>query len=183
MAEEVRSPRGRHCGELRVSTLYIGREEDSFFARISGRGDFGLGPALEEQALEAVEAGATTVVIDFQSCSYLDSTFLGALLSLALRLEQVHGQIILNCVSEWIQERFRTMGLARFFRVVEQPFTAAGGREDIELEPVNVRELSREETARYILRAHERLAEMCPSHQKHFQAVVEGLRRELLSEE
>jgi len=164
---------------MRVSTLYIGREGDSFFARIAGRGDFGLGPALEERATKAIDAGVTTVVIDFQSCSYLDSTFLGTLVALATRLEEADGCIILNCVSEWIRDRLQTMGLSHFFRVVEQPFSEAVGGEDVELRPVAVAEFSREEAARYILRAHERLVRMCPAHRRHFQAVIEGLRREL----
>jgi len=163
-----------------LSTLYVGRSGDCFFARVAGRGDFGLGPILEEQALQAIHQGATTVVVDFQSCSYLDSTFLGALVALACAVEQVHGRIILNCVNRWIGDRLRTMGLTHLFRVVEAPFAEAlGGRPEPELTPVPTRPLSREETARYILRAHERLAQMCPAHQEHLLQVVKAIRREL----
>ena len=82
-----------------VGMLYVGREGESFFARVAGRGDYGLGPVLEERALGAIREGARTVVVDFQSCSYLDSTFLGALVSLACALEEAGGRIVLNCVS------------------------------------------------------------------------------------
>lgn len=163
-----------------VGMLYLGREGDSFFARVIGRGDYGLGPVLEERALGAVGEGARTVVVDFQSCSYLDSTFLGALVSLACALEEVGGHVVLNCVSDWIQERLRTMGLSHLFQVVDSPFAQVlQGRAEPTLTPVSVPELTREEAARYILRAHERLAEMCPTHREHFRRVVEGLRREL----
>jgi len=160
--------------------LYVGREGESFFARVAGRGDYGLGPVLEERALGAIREGARTVVVDFQSCSYLDSTFLGALVSLACALEEAGGRIVLNCVSDWIGERLRTMGLSHLFRVVEAPFAEAlRGRPQPKLRPVPVPELTREEAARYILQAHERLAQMCPTHREHFRRVVEGLRREL----
>jgi len=162
------------------SKLYLGREGDNFFARVAGRGDYGLGPVLEERALAAIREGVTTVVVDFQSCSYLDSTFLGALVSLACALEEVHGGIVLNCISGWIQGRIRSMGLSHLFQLADAPFSevVSGGREP-KLEPVSVPELGREEAARYVLRAHERLAEMCPAHREHFRRVVEALRREL----
>ena len=165
-----------------VGTLYVGRQGESFFSRVAGRGDYGLGPVLEEQALSAIQDGARTVVVDFQSCSYLDSTFLGALVSLACALQEAHGRIILNCVSPWIQERLRTMGLSHLFQVVEAPFEEAlqGGQEPT-LSPVSVPELTREEAARYIIKAHERLVKMCPSHREHLQRVVEALRWELES--
>ena len=167
-----------------VGTLYVGREGESFFARVAGRGDYGLGPVLEEKALGAIREGARTVVVDFQSCSYLDSTFLGGLVSLACALEAVHGRIILNCVSPWIQERLRTMGLSHLFQVVEAPFDEVlQGRPAPRLSQLSVPELTREEVARYILKAHERLAEMCPGHREHFRRVVESLRRELDSTE
>lgn len=163
-----------------LGTLYVGRKGDGFFARVAGRGDFGLGPVLEEQALRAIDEGVTTVVVDFQSCSYLDSTFLGALVALACAVEQVHGRIILNCVSDWIKDRLRAMGLTHLFRVVETPFAEVlDGQPEPELTPLPVPPLSREETARYILRAHERLAQMCPVHREHFRRVVEAIRREM----
>jgi len=162
------------------SRLYIGRQGDSFFARVAGRGDFGLGPVLEKRAEEAIRGGAVNIVVDFQSCSYLDSTFLGALVAVAIAAEKVHGRIILNCISDWIRERLRTMGLSHMFRLAEQPFAVAlQGRPEPPLDEVPVGELSREETARYILRAHERLAEMCPELKEHLQQVVEALRKEL----
>ena len=163
-----------------ASRLYVGREGTSFFARVAGRGDYGLGPVLEERAGEAIRAGAVNIVVDFQSCSYLDSTFLGALVAVAIAAETVHGRIILNCISDWIRERLSTMGLSHMFRMAEEPFAVAlQGRPEPPLEEVPVGELSREETARYILRAHERLAQMCPEHQEHLRQVVEVLRKEL----
>jgi anti-sigma B factor antagonist len=162
------------------SRLYVGREGDSFFARVAGRGDFGLGPVLEERAEEAIRGGALNIVVDFQSCSYLDSTFLGALVAVAIAAERVHGRIILNCISDWIRERLRTMGLSHMFQLAEQPFAVAlQGRPEPALSEVPVGELSREETARYILRAHERLAQMCPELREHLRRVVEALRKEL----
>ena len=72
------------------------------------------------------------------------------------------------------------MGLSHLFQVVEAPFAQAlQGRAEPTLTPVSVPELTREEAARYILRAHERLADMCPTHREHLRWVVEGLRREL----
>lgn len=165
---------------MRPSKLYVGREGQNFFARVAGRGDYGLGPVLEGRALAAIRDGVTTVVVDFQSCSYLDSTFLGALVSLACALEDVEGGIILNCISGWIQDRIRSMGLGHLFHMADAPFAEAlAGAPEPRLEPVSVPELSREEAARYVLRAHERLAEMCPAHREHFRRVVEALRREL----
>jgi len=163
-----------------VGTLQVGRERESFFARVAGRGDYGLGPVLEEQALSAIQDGARTVVVDFQSCSYLDSTFLGALVCIACSLREVSGRIILNCISPWIHERLHTMGLSHLFDEAEAPFEEAlQGRPEPTLSHVSAPELTREEAARYIIKAHQRLVAMCPSHREHLNRVVEALRREI----
>jgi len=165
---------------MRPSKLYVARAGDGFFARVAGRGDYGLGPVLEERGLAAIGQGVHTVVVDFQSCSYLDSTFVGALVALACALREAHGQIILNCVSGWIRDRLHCMGLDNFFLVTDNPFAEAlGAAPEPELKAVTAPSLSREEAARYIIRAHERLAEMCPAHKEHFLQVVEALKREL----
>ena len=101
-------------------------------------------------------------------------------MAVAIAAERVHGRIILNCISDWIRERLRTMGLSHLFQLAEKPFAEAlQGRPEPPLHEVPVAELSREETARYILRAHERLAEMCPEHREHLKRVVDVLHKEL----
>ncbi len=165
---------------MRPSTLFLGREGNSLFARVAGRGDYGLGPVLEERGLAAVGQGARTVVVDFQSCSYLDSTFVGALVALACALRAVEGRIVLNCVTPWIQDRLRNMGLADYFVLTDDPFAEVlGPGAEPKLTAIDIPTVSREEAARHIIRAHERLAEMCPAHRQHFLRVVKALREEL----
>jgi anti-anti-sigma factor len=59
--------------------------------RVEGRGSFQNSPALKEFARKLIEEGRRKFIVDLKNCPAMDSTFMGTLASLAIRLRDVGG--------------------------------------------------------------------------------------------
>jgi len=59
--------------------------------RVAGRGTFQSSPALKDFARRLMDEGRRQFVVDLKDCSAMDSTFMGTLASLAIRLRDLGG--------------------------------------------------------------------------------------------
>ncbi len=59
--------------------------------RIEGRGSFQNSPALKEFSRKLIDEGRRQFVVDLRNCTAMDSTFMGTLASLAIRLNDIGG--------------------------------------------------------------------------------------------
>ncbi len=64
---------------------------DAVFIRVEGKGTFTNSPCLKEFALKMIEQGRRALVVDLQNCPSMDSTFMGTLAGIAMRLEDLGG--------------------------------------------------------------------------------------------
>src|SRR5262245_58198315 len=73
------------------TSLRVGQTDDGYIVRVEGRGTMRESPAAEVFARQALrEEPARTVIFDLQACSYLDSTFLGCLITLHKEFKGLH---------------------------------------------------------------------------------------------
>lgn len=81
--------------------------------RVVGRGTFQNGQPLRRFALEMIEKGATQCIVDLGPCDGMDSTFLGVLAGIGLRLNQTngHGRMRVINASHRSLELLQTLGL------------------------------------------------------------------------
>ena len=84
---------------------------------ISGQVDLATAPALKERMLELVTGGHDHLVCDLTSTEFLDSTALGALVSVLKRLKTKGGEMRLVCTSPPILKVFDITGLDRVFPI------------------------------------------------------------------
>ncbi len=59
--------------------------------RVAGRGSFQSSPALKEFTRRLLDEGRRKFVVDLKDCTMMDSTFMGTLASLAIRLRDLGG--------------------------------------------------------------------------------------------
>ena len=59
--------------------------------RVAGRGSFQNSPALKDFSRRLMDEGRRKFVVDLKDCTALDSTFMGTLASLAIRLRDLGG--------------------------------------------------------------------------------------------
>ena len=96
---------------------------------ISGQVDLATAPQLKERMLELVTNGHEHLVADLTSTEFLDSTALGALVSVLKRLRVKGGEMRLVCTSPSILKVFDITGLDRVFPIhasVDEAMAAAG---------------------------------------------------------
>ncbi len=138
--------------------------------RIVGRGTLKIGPALRDFFASAEGGGIRRAEIDLSACETLDSTMLGILAGLAMRLRRQGGDMAVSGLSIKTLGLFRTLGLDR---LIEPMPTPADG-------PSGLRPLDRDSTARQadetILEAHETLVEAEASNLPKFRDVIEFMR-------
>jgi anti-sigma B factor antagonist len=95
--------------------ISVGLTDNEVYVRVVGRGTFQNGQPLRRYALEMIERGVQRFVIDLGGCDGMDSTFLGVLAGIGLRLTQNGrpGQVRIANLSSRNSELLQTLGLDR----------------------------------------------------------------------
>ncbi len=140
------------------------------WVRVHGRGSFQNSAGLKDFAAEMTERGHREFVVDLKDCELMDSTFLGTLAGIALKLRPA-GQLRVIRANDRCRSVMANLGLDRVFTVdgpvPEAPPAAA--LEDTDRLP----HPARRET---IIEAHENLVEADPGNAVRFKDVLEFLR-------
>jgi anti-sigma B factor antagonist len=188
-----------------MSKILVARSGDLGFVKVVGRGSFQNSGCLKAFYLQLLKEGVTRFVIDLGACTYLDSTFLGILLGLGLKLRE-SGKGLLNILNASSRnlELLRNLGLDRLIQLsggtlpgdpasttetapISPPSSNGNGTAAVSLAGVkeeNLEEMpcpvpTRAEAAPTILEAHEALMKFDPRNVPKFKDVVEFLREDL----
>lgn len=160
--------------------FWVDAYSDPVLLRIDGRASFLNASPVRELFEQVIADGRRRVVVDFQNCTSMDSTFLGILTGAALKMRKTTppGQIILARLSERNLELVRNLGLHRLLTV-----DAGGGQFDFKASaPTQLAQgaaLKQDENERLVLEAHESLVEADESNYRKFQDVLSFLRVKL----
>jgi len=95
----------------------VGQRDGWAVVAISGQVDLATAPALKERLLQLVTDGEEHLVCDLTATEFLDSTALGALVSVLKRLKVKGGEMRLVCTSPSILKVFDITGLDRVFAI------------------------------------------------------------------
>src|SRR5687767_5362799 len=88
--------------------------------RVEGRGTMAHGLPVRKLAERAIDAGARLVRFDLRACDYMDSTFLGTLLTLKKNLDRHGGQLVLLTPSPACGRILHQMGLDDVLPAVDE---------------------------------------------------------------
>lgn len=148
--------------------ISVGVFQDEVHIRVVGRGTFQNGQPLRRYALEKIEGGARQFVVDLGECDGMDSTFLGVLAGIGLRLSQNGraGKIHVANVGQRNLELLQTLGLDRLFGMDQVEgrnlrYNAPAGAQfqklpDSDITLIN-KPLNKSDTADLMLEAHDNL--------------------------
>ena len=178
-----------------MSKILVARSADLGFVKVVGRGSFQNSGCLKAFYQQLLKEGVSRFVVDLNACTYLDSTFLGILLGLGLKLKEAGNGLlhILNANSRNL-ELLRNLGLDRLI-IIDGTGGSAGSADGDgsgsgaggggngtslgRLEEVACPVPTRAEAAPTILEAHENLMQFDPRNVPKFKDVVEFLREDL----
>jgi anti-sigma B factor antagonist len=159
------------------ASILVGVTGKAVCVKVRGKGSFQNSPALKEFAREMVERGHRVFVIDLADCSVMDSTFMGTLAGLALRLrESGNGSLLVCNVNERNADLLRNLGLNNLFAVESKANLADQTSTESALSDGN---LSRLDHAACMIEAHEALVDADPENFARFKDVLEYLKQDL----
>ncbi len=152
---------------------------DAAILRVVGRGSFKCAPAFKEFAAAALDRGARLLVLDLTACVGMDSTFMGVMAGLALRLRGVAGgRVVCVNLSPHTRGLLATLGLDLLVQ------TAMAGQTPPELQPL-LADAPRQEIggapadSAAMLEAHENLVAASASNLPRFKDVLACLREDV----
>lgn len=161
------------------SSIQVGVNGAAVWVKVEGRGSFLNSGNLKEFAQEMLKRGYREFIIDLQNCAMMDSTFMGTMAGVALRLKEL-GQGHLHVVhcGQRSQELLSGLGLDQIFDIHangnEPPVVCSDLKTDRDL----VQE-HKAEQARTMLEAHEALCQAAPENFLRFKDVLDYLKQDL----
>ena len=150
------------------------------WVRVQGKGSFLNSGNLKEFAQEMVNRGYREFIIDLEECAAMDSTFMGTMAGVALRLKELgHGHLhVVHCGTR-SRELLTGLGLDQIFNI------HANGSASPECHQLGTErahdaiEREKIEQARTMLEAHEALCEAAPENLLRFKDVLDYLKQDL----
>lgn len=169
-----------------MSKILVARSADLGFIKVVGRGSFQNSGCLKAFYQQLLKDGVRRFVVDLEACTYLDSTFLGILLGLGLKLKECGAGLlhILNANARNL-ELLRNLGLDRLIHIAgvnegrDNGAAVLNGVKEGLMKEMPCPVPTRAEAAPTILEAHENLMEFDPRNVPKFKDVVEFLREDL----
>lgn len=166
------------------SDIFYGKFGAFCWARCVGKGDFRCSSTLKECAEEFLKAGTHCIVVDLEACTGMDSTFMGVLAGLAMRLKncQGGGRLEIAGVNEKNRNSLEDLGLDALMEI--DPPAAVWKEKQGEWRLslcrwVKGKPLSQQERCREVLEAHQTLCSANPNNVVKFNEVVKMLQQEL----
>ncbi len=162
-----------------MSKILVARSADLGFIKVVGRGSFQNSGCLKAFYQQLLKEDVHRFIVDLEACSYLDSTFLGTLLQLGLKLKEA-GKGLLHVLnaSQKNLDLLKNLGLDRLIQIDASRANLNGVAQKL-LEEVTCPVPTREQAAPTILEAHEALMEFDARNVPKFKDVVEFLREDL----
>ena len=162
------------------SSIQVGVNGPAVWVRVEGKGSFLNSGNLKEFAQEMVNRGYREFFIDLEHCAMMDSTFMGTMAGVALRLKELgHGRLhVVHCGTRSL-ELLSGLGLDQIFSI------RTNGSVAPECEVLDRRETSQKpseqkrEQAKTMLEAHEALCQAAPENLPRFKDVLDYLKQDL----
>lgn len=151
--------------------------------RVEGKGSFLNSGSLKEFARQMVNRGYREFVVDLTNCAMMDSTFMGTMAGVALRLKELgHGHLHVVHCGQRSRDLLTGLGLDQIFNIHANGSTAP----ECELLQRNPKPEApgeeKHEQAQQMLDAHEALCEAAPENISRFKDVLEYLKQDLQQE-
>ena len=155
-------------------SILVGTADRTVWVRVEGKGSFLNSTGLKEFGKEMTNRGFREFVVDLQKCPVMDSTFMGTLASIALRLRELgSGRLSVVNLNERNSDLLGNLGLDQLFTIstAANPLPAA--------QPLPVAEEDKTTRAETMLAAHEACVEANPANAAKFKDVLEYLKQDL----
>jgi anti-anti-sigma regulatory factor len=148
---------------------------------VEGKGSFLNSGNFKEFARQMVERGYREFVVDLDKCAMLDSTFMGTMAGVALRLRELgQGHLRVVHCGQRSHELLSGLGLDQLFTIQENGNKSAPQCELLNNQSkAETPEEKKQEQKKEMLDAHEALCEASAENIPRFKDVLEYLKQDL----
>jgi len=162
------------------SSIQVGVNGPTVWVRVEGKGSFLNSGSLKEFAREMLDRGYREFVMDLADCAMMDSTFMGTMASVALRLKELgRGHLhVIHCGNR-SQELLSGLGLDQIFDIHADGTAAAPECEALERASDGLRQDRKQQQTQTMLEAHEALCQAAPENIFRFKDVLDYLKQDL----
>ena len=156
-------------------SILVGTAGRTVWMRVEGKGSFLNSTGLKQFGKEMTNRGFREFVIDLQNCPVMDSTFMGTLASIALRLRELgSGSLRVTKLNERNRDLLSNLGLDQLFDMTDGAADAPVPQTPLPDAPAD-----KATQAATMLEAHEELVEANPANAAKFKDVLEYLKQDL----
>lgn len=152
---------------MRSEDLQITALNGGYSVSVAGRANFDYAVPLRELAQKLV--ADNWLQIDLENCEAMDSTFMGVLTMLALKMRKSGTKVKILGASEVLVKLLQDLGVAKLFDFVSEKGTASGEGQVL----VASGAADMLATAETVAEAHRTLAEADSSNAERFKQVIE----------
>lgn len=153
----------------------VARSDDTVYVRVHGLANMKNTPLLDAFLRVELASAVRTACIDLGTCRGMDSTFMGTLYGYHLQLREHDGHLVIVNPSEGNQRLLDMLGISTVVPVLKAP--ALPEVRFVVLEHRN--EISVEERAAMMRRAHRNLMTLNEANRVKFQPFLEALEADL----
>jgi len=164
---------------LPPQTLLVGEDEQTLYIRLIGRGSFQISTALKDYAHERIQSGKRRIDLDLDRCTGMDSTFLGTLAGIGLRLlHSGGGSLTLRNLVPLTRRQLTMLGVDQL-KTVHLIDRDEGSAPATLLRPIAPDAADRQRVTETMLAAHEDLVRIDPLNEAEFRDLIEILREKV----
>ena len=159
-------------------SILVGTANRTVWVRVEGKGSFLNSTGLKEFAKEMINRGFREFAIDLRNCPVMDSTFMGTLASIALRLREMgQGHLRVTNLNERNNDLLGNLGLDQLFTIEARDTT--GMMPQAAQVPLASAAPDKTAQAQTMLEAHEACVEANEANAAKFKDVLEFLKQDL----
>jgi len=157
-------------------SILVGTANRTVWVRVEGKGSFLNSTGLKEFAKEMINRGFREFAIDLKNCTVMDSTFMGTLAGVALRLRELgQGNLRVTNLNERNSDLLSNLGLDQLF-IIEPRNTAPVMATETPLAGAAPDKVTQAQT---MIEAHEACVEANEANAAKFKDVLEYLKQDL----
>lgn len=161
-----------------ISSILVGLTNKIVWIRVEGKGSFLNSGGVKDFAKEMINRGHREFVVDLKNCPVMDSTFMGTLAGVALKLRELgQGNLHVINLNERNNELLSNLGLNQLFAI--DMSGVAGDGPVKTLDGVGTPPMDRTTQAETMLEAHQALVAAAPENLTKFKDVLDYLKQDL----
>ena len=159
-------------------SILVGTADRTVWVRVEGKGSFLNSTGLKEFTKEMTNRGYREFVVDLNSCPVMDSTFMGTLAFVALRLRDLgQGELRVINLNERNHDLLCNLGLDQLFTICAAGEMSGAIPPQPQALPADVADKRTQKET--MLAAHEAVVAANPANAAKFKDVLEFLKQDL----